>query len=820
MTELIVYPTPYLIKQHKMARLQDKKGVTGEYSVTYEIFIQKCIKEAITSKIFLGDFKKNLLLNRIIRKLKKQNKLKYFDAIRQGYVSRVGEVIGELKQQDIDAEAFAGIIRDKACHRDLSLIYRTYQDFLAKNRLYDQEDRYILCKEHISASEFITHRDKVCFKEFYEFSPIQQKILNALGNKAGIVNSDLTSKMKRIRVIKAQNRRTEIMSLAQVILEDLRGGLLPEHICIVLANRDAYENLLHEIFRETGIPLRFDKQATLVHNPFIKALLRFFRGGLTDYFSAEIPQESLQTTTMGEWAANLKNFLESQGYPERFRDIHDNDFALLKRDLEAFESMCGLLSELSDMDRVISEETIVFADFATLLESYLQSRTYTYSPPKDGIWVLPPAMLRGLKFEKIYVPGMIEGEFPKDFRTDWLLKDLERAGLNKKGYHFDTLDTLLEKVRDAFGFLTASSSVGHFSYPMVSEDNTALLISSYLEDLLHVVESPIENVSFEAVYHRNNLENIAPEPGVISGKTKDMLKKVFCRKPFSTTALNMYGECPYKFFLARVLNISSPDEEGEYTAMARGTVLHKILELFFRNHREGFEPAKLDEYTEEIGILADGIMEGADLKQSFPHPLLFEIEKHEMVDNIVNYLTWYMAQEGDFKPAFFELGFGYKKGFSLDFAPDILLSGKIDRIDEDSEGRLVVFDYKSGLTTPDIKQAKEGTNLQLPLYILASEQILKKPVVGGAFISIKKGSVDNILVRDKNLPFVSKRRRKGILTDEEWENLMDTVKSTVRAYTDSIREARFPLEPKKCPKTEMYGNFCDFTGICPWEGED
>ena len=87
----------------------------------------------------------------------------------------------------------------------------------------------------------------------------------------------------------------------------------------------------------------------------------------------------------------------------------------------------------------------------------------------------------------------------------------------------------------------------------------------------------------------------------------------------------------------------------------------------------------------------------------------------------------------------------------------------------------MVFDYKSG-STPDIKQVEEGTNLQLPLYIMASEQLLKKPIVGGAFISIKKGSVDNILVRDRNLPFVSKRRKKGILRQEEWEDLMETVK--------------------------------------------
>ena len=80
--------------------------------------------------------------------------------------------------------------------------------------------------------------------------------------------------------------------------------------------------------------------------------------------------------------------------------------------------------------------------------------------------------------------------------------------------------------------------------------------------------------------------------------------------------------------------------------------------------------------------------------------------------------------------------------------------------------------------------------------------------------------MDNILVRDRNLPFVSKRRKKGILRQEEWEDLMETVKTTIRAYADNIREARFPMQPKKCPKIQMHGSFCDFTEICPWEGDN
>jgi len=806
-----------------MRQLQGKKGVAGEEPVTYEIFIDRCIKHAVASKNYLGDFKKNLVLNHIIQKLKIQNKLYYFDTIRQGYIQRIGEAIGELKQQDIDTDTFDAIKGNKACHRDLALIYRTYQEFLIKNHLYDQEDRYILCKQHILESNFISHIDKVHFKEFYNLSPIQLKILSALGHKAKTSNSDLTFKMKQIKVIKAHNRRTEIIKLAQVILEDLQKGFLPQNLCIVLRDRDPYEHILLEVFKQMGIPIYLQLHAPLIQNPFIKALLKFFQGESNEYFSGEMLNENIQNknASIAEWIGFVNSFLESKGFPARFCDVHGDNLVWLKRDLNAFESLIDVLDELNDTSQIFAGGTIDLQNFVAIFSFYLKSRPYTYSESKEGIWVLSPMMLRGLKFDKIYVPGMVEGEFPRDFRPDWLLKDWERANFNKKGYCFDTLDILLEKEEESFDFIKASATIGYFSYPNVSDDNTALLMSSYLENLVSLYETSIENVSLESIYHFTNTDtnHIAPKPGVVLENTKQKLREYFKEKPFSTTLFNMYGECPYKFFLARVLNLTPPDEEGEYTAMARGTVLHKILETFFKNHREGLEAEKINVYNDEIKALADEIMGSLCLEESFLHPLLFEIEKNEIAKSIMKYIASYLKQAGDFKPVFFEMGFGYKQDFSFEFAPDILFSGKIDRVDEDSNGRLIIFDYKSG-STPDIKHIEEGTHLQMPLYIMACEQLLKKPVVGGAFISLKKGAIDNILVRDKNLPFVSKRRKKGNLSQEEWDDLMNTVKDTIRLYADNIREAQFPIQPKKCPKTDLFGSFCDFTAICPWEGVD
>lgn len=725
----------------------------------------------------------------------RRKRLAFFNIPRQGYIRRIGEVIGELKQQDMDINIFRNLTKGKPKYADLALIYQIYQDFLKKNNLYDREDRYILCKRALAESEFLSNKETIYFNEFYAFTPIQQKILSALGEKAKITNRGLQPRVQEIKIVKAQNHRTEIMNLAHVITEDLEDGLLPEDMCIVLRNPNDYAHLLHEVFEEVGIPINLENQVSLIQNPFIKALQRIFLEELSDYFPKELTLMDLENQTMGEWATNLTTFLEDSGYPQVLCHIHGEDLSLIKRDLEAYEALINLLNELGEIDGFFTDETMDFKDFVELLGFYLQSRVYNYSIAKDGIWVLQPALLRGLQFKRVYTPGMVEGEFPRDFRPDWLLSEQDRKDLNEKGYEFDTLDILIEKEKLSFDFIKASSHSNYFSYPKVSKDNTSSLISSYLEELPQSAIDAVENVNFDSVYCPDCEKGVSTAPGVLSARTKRRLKWIFSKRAFSASAFNMYGECPYKFFLARVLKLSPLEEEGDYTALVKGTVLHKILELFFKNHSEGLESERLKEYMEEIKTLTDEVFESANVKESFLHPLLYELEKEEIAKSIINYVAWHMAQSGDFKPIRYETEFGYGENFYLDFAPDIRLSGKIDRIDQDSSGRLIIFDYKSSWT-PDIKQVKEGTNLQMPLYIMASEKILKKPTVGGAFISIKKGSADNILTKERDLPFVSKRRRKGILSQKEWNDLMETVKTTIRQYADNIRAANFPLEPK------------------------
>ena len=100
-----------------------------------------------------------------------------------------------------------------------------------------------------------------------------------------------------------------------------------------------------EVFQEMGIPICLQLQAQLLHNPFIKALLKFLQGGGSEYFPGEVLDESIQSkkSSIMEWVAFVVDFLERKGLPAGFCDVHSKNLFLLKRDLNAFEAMVNLL---------------------------------------------------------------------------------------------------------------------------------------------------------------------------------------------------------------------------------------------------------------------------------------------------------------------------------------------------------------------------------------------------------------------------------------------------------------------------------------------
>ena len=189
----------------------------------------------------------------------------------------------------------------------------------------------------------------------------------------------------------------------------------------------------------------------------------------------------------------------------------------------------------------------------------------------------------------------------------------------------------------------------------------------------------------------------------------------------SATALEDFFGCPFYYFQKHILRIQKweePEAAIVIDAADLGSLYHAILEDYFRTGGE--LPAVIEKHFQQFEN--DGVT---------GYPTVWEIKKEIIRQELTAFACREARRLGtEWKPSDFEKEF---KGLLV--APPVRLRGKIDRIDRSADGRHArVLDYKTGKLPTGLRDDSlaGGEALQLPLYLLAAEQLLPGITVDGA----------------------------------------------------------------------------------------
>jgi ATP-dependent helicase/DNAse subunit B len=258
----------------------------------------------------------------------------------------------------------------------------------------------------------------------------------------------------------------------------------------------------------------------------------------------------------------------------------------------------------------------------------------------------------------------------------------------------------------------------------------------------------------------------------------------------------------------------------------RGTIIHRIMELFYIHETENifrfmrneidFEEltGKLEEYTntsvgenaERVGTVHPALLTNFENRATTTCRQAIRLE----ID-LIGEMTFPLY------PTYTELAFGRGATAPLTISSAPLekaanITGVIDRVDVDEEhGTFSITDYKTGKTESVLSKIRKGEHLQLPLYIEATKQLFlqDKKVVGAFLFSLRTMRKMHGLARKDSKSFYFKKTNSRLFVDdEEWNDLMEIALSTAADYIHQIRNSNFSEKRDSCNR------ICDYREIC------
>lgn len=500
----------------------------------------------------------------------------------------------------------------------------------------------------------------------------------------------------------------------------------------------------------------------------------------------------------------------------------------------------------------------MFSDaFLKIVELDLYS---VHDRDKNRVQVYSVSLARQKEYRFVFVAGLLEKMFPVQAVEDPLLSDDERLWIKgKMGISLTRKETTQNFERYLFYLaLTRSREQVILTYPKVDREGKSALPSFYVEEVHALFDQPIkvqkQNLAhpypeINAAISRRELDLAVwgdsiqfpfREKDKITLFQKKLLADEMTRNRFenasflveaqltdpriragdyfrvlrtSPTRLEEYAKCHFRYFANHVLQLQDPTDDEN--ARNQGTILHKVLELYFQN-RMMKTP---DLFAEER---KDDFIHREFRKALAKNPLVYEksYQYRLAVESLEDLLNRFIQiederlKESNFHPAYFEWNFGPRK---TDLAPalemqtrigPVMVGGQIDRIDQDESKRYgLVVDYKR---SAEFKKDNllSGTALQLAIYLTVAEKFLGLRPAGGELYSIKEAKRKGFYNQTITEGVIALSPSAFKLSDKEFREILDLSWQWARFFSEEMAGQNIKVRPRVCEP------YCPYSSVC------
>ncbi|MDO8520205.1 MAG: PD-(D/E)XK nuclease family protein [Deltaproteobacteria bacterium] len=496
---------------------------------------------------------------------------------------------------------------------------------------------------------------------------------------------------------------------------------------------------------------------------------------------------------------HLREFLPLKNIPEQTISLflkEKNDFLALR--LAAFAAV----EEFET--RFAFEEELLLAHMKekeSWKEEELKSTRIEGKPHTGGVRLLNLPEAIAFNFKKLFIAGFTDKFYPSirsehPFFKPEMMQGVEMQEiLESPRYQWLVAKNRLTQVlgRSAHTVLT---------YPVLLWGNADQLPSRLIPDL-----------------------PLAPTPLTAQAEAPTLSKRDYPKlrkKTFSMSELETYQQCPFQYYARHHLKLGEePHDDTDVPLDAAGSFVHRVLEKLLKQHLDLYRDSiEYDLYLNRLlavipGLVADEAGRYTELMKT-PKTLrdLFTARVTLAVGQLMK-KEIAALRKGQKKtmPTHFEWAFG-KGGIpplriKTDLG-DILLSGRIDRIDTDPAKKIfTVMDYKTG-KCDSMAQIREGESIQIPLYLMAVNSLLYpdyKPA-GGLLVGLKDFKPSGFVVEGGGEEELMTKNYR--LSAEALGQLKQALTVKIAGIVKNIQEGLF--EPN--PKQDSLCRTCDYRNIC------
>ena len=400
------------------------------------------------------------------------------------------------------------------------------------------------------------------------------------------------------------------------------------------------------------------------------------------------------------------------------------------------ENLAGIrkiISEATDFQN--SDSTKNLSDFVKYLDDCFENEIDINldkdSVVQNAVQLMTYHGSKGREFEYVYLPNLISSNW-EDFRMPGEYKLITEEVPDKDAAQAKKDSELLKLL---FVGITRAKHTLTISFAD-SNNGKAQQITKYLEPTANYdfdseqFECSADDLTTE--FYRSVSSDVFDNQKAFKNEIEERVKSVV----LSPSRLNDYLSCPRKFFYVKVLGIDV--EEADWDGANFGTLIHSLLERAVKVAKEYAYPT-LEEILEKFRLGMDGLKFSSEAKK----------EKYFKQGQklLTNYYP-YFSQIPISRITDIEFSF-----YGVDVDGDFI-TGKIDRIEKNSDGTFELYDYKTGNYTSEKKIApneeKQNYFNQLCFYKYAYEKLTGNKVskVGIIYVENHEKSVDKYLTDD------------------------------------------------------------------------